>query len=115
MNDTYVKSHWSELKGKVKARWNRLTEEDLNATGGQVDQVCAKIRERYGVTDADARRQFEQFTEGMDSDTKMGSQGQGRQDQGREAPGRSDQARPGQGRPDQGRPGQGRSEQARPN
>lgn len=85
MNDTYVKSHWSELKTKVKARWNKLTDEDLNAADGRVDQVCNKIRDRYGISDADAKRQFEQFTEGLENQGEAAMHGAGGQgSQGRQ-------------------------------
>ena len=111
MNDTYVKSHWSELKSKVKARWNKLTDEDINAADGRVDQVCNKIRDRYGISDADARRQFEQFTEGLEnqSDASSGTQGSGTQGgQGRQQvpAGRAGESSSGQGSTGHGSSGQ---------
>ncbi len=34
-------------KGKIKTKWGRLTDDDLDVIAGQKDQLIGKIQERY--------------------------------------------------------------------
>ena len=37
------------MKGKVKEKWGKLTDDDLDVINGQRDQLEGKIQERYGT------------------------------------------------------------------
>ena len=63
MNDTELTARMSPLERRIKARWPRLTDADIEMAGGHIDQLCARIRDRYAISDAGARRQFAQFAE----------------------------------------------------
>jgi len=43
-----VEGNWKQLKGKVKEKWGRLTDDDLDVIAGKQDQLEGKIQERYG-------------------------------------------------------------------
>ena len=43
-----VEGNWKQLKGKVKEKWGRLTDDDLDVIAGHRDQLEGKIQERYG-------------------------------------------------------------------
>ena len=43
-----VEGDWKQMKGKVKERWGKLTDDDLTAISGRRDQLEGKIQERYG-------------------------------------------------------------------
>jgi len=43
-----VEGNWKQIKGKVKERWGKLTDDDLNVIGGRREQLEGKIQERYG-------------------------------------------------------------------
>jgi uncharacterized protein YjbJ (UPF0337 family) len=45
------------MKGSVKQRWGRLTDDDLDVIAGKRDQLIGKIQERYGMTKEDAHRE----------------------------------------------------------
>ena len=44
-----VEGHWTEMKGKVKQQWAKLTDDDLNAIGGKREQLEGAIERRYAM------------------------------------------------------------------
>ena len=58
MNNERIKGNWNQFKGKVKEKWGRLTDDDLDVAEGQRDQLIGKIQERYGIAKEEAQRQF---------------------------------------------------------
>jgi uncharacterized protein YjbJ (UPF0337 family) len=43
-----VEGNWKQIKGTVKEKWGKLTDDDLNVINGRRDQLEGKIQERYG-------------------------------------------------------------------
>ena len=58
MNNERIKGNWNQFKGKIKEKWGRLTDDDLDVAEGQRDQLIGKIQERYGIAKEEAERQF---------------------------------------------------------
>lgn len=48
MNDDIIKGQWKQLTGEIKKRWNQLTDDDLEAIGGERERLEGKLQERYG-------------------------------------------------------------------
>jgi uncharacterized protein YjbJ (UPF0337 family) len=44
-----VEGSWKQVKGAVKAKWGKLTDDDLDVINGRREQLEGKIQERYGV------------------------------------------------------------------
>lgn len=63
MNWDIVEGNWKQFKGKVKAKWGKLTDDHLDEIAGKRDQLAGKIQEAYGVTTEDAEAQIERFEE----------------------------------------------------
>lgn len=63
MDDPELTVQPSPLERSIKARWPLLTDDDIDRAGGHIDRLCATIRDRYAISDAEARRQFAQFAE----------------------------------------------------
>jgi uncharacterized protein YjbJ (UPF0337 family) len=61
MNEDQFKGQWQQLKGKVKASWGKLTDDDLLEIDGRKDQLAGKIQERYGITKEEANRKLDEF------------------------------------------------------
>ena len=61
MNTQEMKGRWKELKGKAKARWGKLTDDDLTQVEGRAEELTGKIQARYGVARDEARRQVDEF------------------------------------------------------
>lgn len=58
MNSDQFEGKWNQLKGKVKQRWGKLTDDDLATIGGRYDQFIGKVQERYGYTREQAEREW---------------------------------------------------------
>ena len=41
--------HWKQVKGQIKEKWGKLTDDDLTTINGKRDQLEGKIQERYGL------------------------------------------------------------------
>jgi uncharacterized protein YjbJ (UPF0337 family) len=63
MNADQIKGKWNQLKGSVKTKWGKLTNDDLDVINGQRDQLIGKIQERYGIAKDEAQRQVDQWNE----------------------------------------------------
>jgi uncharacterized protein YjbJ (UPF0337 family) len=44
-----VEGNWKQVKGQVKEKWGKLTDDDLDVVAGKRDQLEGKIQERYGI------------------------------------------------------------------
>ena len=56
-----VEGNWKQIEGKIKAKWGKLTDDDLTAIKGRREQLEGKIQERYGLTKDQARREIEDW------------------------------------------------------
>jgi uncharacterized protein YjbJ (UPF0337 family) len=61
MNDDKIKGQWKQLAGKLKARWGKLTDDDLEVAEGNSEYLAGKIQERYGVAKDEAQKQIKEF------------------------------------------------------
>lgn len=61
MNEDTLKGQWTQLKGKVREQWGRLTDDDLAEIHGRGEQLVGRIQERYGIAREDAQRQFDSW------------------------------------------------------
>jgi uncharacterized protein YjbJ (UPF0337 family) len=62
MNEDKLKGQWKQLAGKLKAKWGKLTDDDLTVTDGTSEYLEGKIQERYGVARDEAKRQVREFS-----------------------------------------------------
>ena len=56
-----IEGDWKQMKGKVKEKWGKLTDDDLTAIAGRRDQLEGKIQEHYGYAKNQARREIEDW------------------------------------------------------
>jgi uncharacterized protein YjbJ (UPF0337 family) len=56
MNTDQMQGQWKQLKGKVKEKWGKLTDDDLDIIAGKRDQFIGKLQERYGYSREQAER-----------------------------------------------------------
>jgi uncharacterized protein YjbJ (UPF0337 family) len=77
MNSQDFKGKWEQLKGKVKEKWGKLTNDDLLAIQGKQDQMIGKLRERYGFSAEQANTEFCAFMDdcGCGTTSSKGSTG----------------------------------------
>jgi len=56
-----VEGKWKQLKGSVKERWGKLTDNDLDTIAGKRDQLAGRLQERYGITKEQAEAEIDQW------------------------------------------------------
>ena len=66
MNSTTMKGKWKELKGKVKEKWGKLTNDDLDVIDGKKDQLVGRLQQRYGYAKEQAEKEAEEFCRSCD-------------------------------------------------
>jgi uncharacterized protein YjbJ (UPF0337 family) len=61
MNDDKIKGQWKQLSGKLKAKWGKLTDDDLKVAEGNSEYLTGKLLERYGIARDEAEKQVRDF------------------------------------------------------
>jgi len=61
MNRNIIEGNWKQLKGHVKQRWGRLTDDDFDVIEGRRDVFAGKLQERYGISQDEAERQLREW------------------------------------------------------
>lgn len=61
MNEDRIKGQWKQLQGKLKARWGKLTDDDLKVAEGNAEYLTGKLQERYGMAKDEAMKQVKEF------------------------------------------------------
>jgi len=61
MNKTVLEGDWTQLKGKIKEKWGKLTDDDLKVIEGKRDQIAGKLQERYGYAKEQAEKELADF------------------------------------------------------
>ena len=61
MNEDRIKGQWKQLSGKLKAKWGKLTDDDLRVAEGNSEYLAGRIQERYGVAKDEAEKQVKEF------------------------------------------------------
>ncbi|HET7065608.1 MAG TPA: CsbD family protein [Rudaea sp.] len=61
MNQDIIKGKWSQIRGKLKEKWSKLTDDDLGRLEGHRDYLVGKVQERYGIARDQADEQVNEF------------------------------------------------------
>jgi uncharacterized protein YjbJ (UPF0337 family) len=52
-----IKSNWTQLRGRIRMQWGKLTDDQLDVIEGRRDLLLGKLQETYGVTEEEADAQ----------------------------------------------------------
>ncbi len=74
MNSDQLQGKWKQIKGSLKERWGKLTDQDLDVIAGKRDQLIGAIQERYGIAKEEAQKQVDDWTVADSDDYKTPSQ-----------------------------------------
>ena len=61
MNWDQFEGKWKQYVGKVREKWGKLTDSDIEVIHGQRDQLIGRIQERYGIVKEAAQKQVDDF------------------------------------------------------
>ncbi len=52
---------WIELKAKIKTRWNKFTDHDLESVKDKMDAISGQVQKVYGMSKEQADRELQEF------------------------------------------------------
>ncbi len=61
MNPQILKGRWNQLRGEIRVRWGKLTDDDLAQIEGQAEKLIGKLQERYGYKHEQAEKELNDF------------------------------------------------------
>jgi uncharacterized protein YjbJ (UPF0337 family) len=61
MNWDRISGNWKQLKGALRNRWGKLTDDEVERMAGSRDQLVGKIQERYGCAKDEADKQVREW------------------------------------------------------
>nr|WP_092069203.1 CsbD family protein [Dendrosporobacter quercicolus]NSL47383.1 CsbD family protein [Dendrosporobacter quercicolus DSM 1736]SDL87538.1 Uncharacterized conserved protein YjbJ, UPF0337 family [Dendrosporobacter quercicolus] len=61
MNEDILKGKWHELKGGVKEKWGKLTDDDLTTVEGKSEKLMGLLQTKYGYTKDKAEEEYNSF------------------------------------------------------
>ncbi len=67
MNHDTLKGEWKQISGKIRAKWGKLTDDDMQLIAGKKDILVGKLQERYGHAKDRMEKEVDDFYSGMDS------------------------------------------------
>lgn len=65
MNWDQIAGKWMQFKGKVKEKWGKLTDDDLDVIAGKRDQIAGKLQQRYGYAKEEAEKEVDDFANAL--------------------------------------------------
>jgi len=75
MNWDSMEGDWKQIKGNLKARWDKLTDDDLEEIAGDRARFVGRLGEVYGLTEQRAEaelRDWERHHEPIEPSVPMG-------------------------------------------
>ena len=59
MNRDWLEGNWKQVRGKVRERWGKLTDDELDVIAGRRDQLVGRIQELYGTSKNEIERDLD--------------------------------------------------------
>lgn len=61
MNKDLFQGKWHEVKGKVKEKWGKLTDDDIAQINGKREALLGKLQSQYGYAKDKAEQELSNF------------------------------------------------------
>lgn len=58
MNWDQIAGNWKQVKGVVREKWGKLTDDDVDVIAGKRDILLGKIQERHGIAREEAEKEL---------------------------------------------------------
>lgn len=83
MNWDILKGKWDQAEAQMRARWSKLTDDDIGTIRAKNQELVGRLRERYGWAKDETERNVDQFLRDMSGGKKR--VGGGNASRGRDA------------------------------
>jgi len=61
MNWDQMEGKWTSFKGRVKEKWGKLTDDDLDVINGRREQLAGRLQHVYGFQKEKTEQQIREF------------------------------------------------------
>jgi len=61
MYEDVLEGKWKEIKGGIKEKWGKLTDDDLTEIGGKKDKLLGRLQQMYGYSRDKAEQEYNEF------------------------------------------------------
>lgn len=61
MNRDEFEGNWRQLKGKLKEKWGKFTEDDITRMNGKYDQFLGSLQKKYGYSKEKAEQELKNW------------------------------------------------------
>jgi uncharacterized protein YjbJ (UPF0337 family) len=61
MNEDTLEGKWRRLKGDVRAKWGKFTDDELEELHGDTEKLIGKLQEKYGMARDKAREELKKL------------------------------------------------------
>ncbi|HMI91394.1 MAG TPA: CsbD family protein [Polyangiales bacterium] len=70
MNWDQISGQWTQLRGSLREKWGKLTDDDLELAAGNKDKLAGLLQERYGLAKDHALESLDKFIADLKPPTK---------------------------------------------
>lgn len=70
MNKEIFEGKWHELKGKIKEKWGKLTDDEITRIGGDWEQMLGSLEKKYGYKKEQAEKELNSWKHEENKATK---------------------------------------------
>jgi uncharacterized protein YjbJ (UPF0337 family) len=75
MNWDQMEGKWKQLKGSIRQKWAKLTDDDLTMIAGSREKFVGKLQERYGIAKEEAQKQADEWARATHEEHEKASTG----------------------------------------
>ncbi len=61
MNWDQIEGNWKQVKGKMRAKWGKFTDDELDIFHGNREHFLGKLQEKYGIQRERAEEELDEF------------------------------------------------------
>lgn len=65
MNWDQIQGKWTELKGKARAQWGEISDDELAEARGDREQMIGLVQQKYGKVREEAEREVDRWQAGL--------------------------------------------------
>jgi uncharacterized protein YjbJ (UPF0337 family) len=63
MNSDILEGKWKQAKGEIKAKWGKLTDDDIDIAQGNTEKFLGIVQEKYGLERDEAQKELDKLTQ----------------------------------------------------
>ncbi len=66
MSNDNTTTEWTDLRGKIKSKWSKLADADVDSFKGNMHLIADKVQAAYGYTKDKAQQEYTDFKKSLE-------------------------------------------------